>query len=93
MENDLRFAYASEIIDRLGGTGAVADLFEIEDAAVSQWRRNGIPKPRMQFISVTRPDVLVGLGSRDRSDRAGAHTGAQRNRVLVRPGVRRRPAA
>ncbi|KVO16043.1 hypothetical protein WJ72_11000 [Burkholderia ubonensis] len=93
MENDLRFAYASEIIDRLGGTGAVADLFEIDDAAVSQWRRNGIPKPRMQFISVARPDVLVGLGPGDRSDRGGVAGNVSRNRACVQSESRRRSVA
>lgn len=47
------------VIDRLGGTGATARLFEISDASVSEWRKNGIPKPRMQFLRVARPDVLV----------------------------------
>jgi hypothetical protein len=87
MENDLRIVYASEIIDRLGGTGAVAILFEIDDAAVSQWRRNGIPKPRMQFISVARPDVLVGLGAGDSDGRAGVC----RPRSLDRTRARLRP--
>ncbi|PCE32801.1 hypothetical protein BZL54_09115 [Burkholderia ubonensis subsp. mesacidophila] len=93
MENDLRIAYASEIIDRLGGTGAVADLFEIDDAAVSQWRRNGIPKPRMQFISVARPDVLVGLGPCDRSDRSGVAGNVSRNRARIQSESRRRSVA
>lgn len=91
MENDLRIAYASEIIDRLGGTGAVAILFEIEDAAVSQWRRNGIPKPRMQFITVARPDVLVGLGARNPVDRAAARRPRSLDRARVRQ--RRTPGA
>ncbi|ARL36730.1 hypothetical protein BOC49_11055 [Burkholderia pseudomallei] len=93
MENDLRIACASEIIDRLGGTGVVADLFEIDDAAVSQWRRNGIPKPRMQFISVARPDVLVGLGPLDRPERNGADGSMSRQRAGIRSRSRRTPAA
>lgn len=93
MENDLRIAYASEIIDRLGGTGVVADLFEIDDAAVSQWRRNGIPKPRMQFISVARPDVLVGLGQRDRTERNGADGNVLHLHADIRSRSRRTSAA
>ncbi|WP_333985112.1 hypothetical protein [Burkholderia orbicola] len=89
MKNDLRIAYASEIIDRLGGTGAVADLFEIDDAAVSQWRRNGIPKPRMQFISVARPDVLVDLAAKNLAEVAMVHVKASRNRARRRPAVPR----
>ncbi|HEM7883184.1 hypothetical protein [Burkholderia cenocepacia] len=93
MENDLRIAYASEIIDRMGGTGVVADLFEIDDAAVSQWRRNGIPKSRMQFISVARPEVLVGLGARDLPERNSAGGNVSRLRADIRSRSRRTPAA
>lgn len=93
MENNLRIAYASQIIDRLGGTGAVATLFEIEDAAVSQWRRNGIPKPRMQFIAVARPDVLVGLAAQDSSGEAAVSRIALRNADRGRTATRRMPDA
>ncbi|KVF81828.1 hypothetical protein WJ22_13040 [Burkholderia vietnamiensis] len=93
MENDLRIAYASQIIDRLGGTGAVATLFEIEDAAVSQWRRNGIPKPRMQFIAVARPDVLVGLAARDPSGEAAVSRIAPCTANRGRAATRRMPDA
>ncbi|WP_081056424.1 Cro/CI family transcriptional regulator [Burkholderia territorii] len=93
MENDLRIAYASQIIDRLGGTGAVATLFDIEDAAVSQWRRNGIPKPRMQFIAVARPDVLVGLAAQDSSGEASVCRRVLRARRVDRRAPRRMPDA
>lgn len=93
MENDLRIAYASEIITRLGGTGAVADLFEIDAAAVSQWRRNGIPKARMQFISVARPDVLVGLGAQTGCDVEGMRRPPLQDRARARPRARRIPDA
>ncbi|WP_321943007.1 carph-isopro domain-containing protein [Paraburkholderia tropica] len=49
---------ASRIIDRLGGTGDVARMCDVDPAAVSQWRRNGIPKARLQFIRLARPEVL-----------------------------------
>jgi hypothetical protein len=52
-------AYASQIIDDLGGTKATAELFGIESAAVSQWRRNGIPKPRMQYLRLARPELFL----------------------------------
>ncbi|MBR8443256.1 hypothetical protein KDW23_00915 [Burkholderia cenocepacia] len=50
------------MIDELGGTSAVANLFEIDPGAVSQWRRNGIPKPRMQYLRLARPDVFLKIG-------------------------------
>lgn len=48
----------SEIIDRLGGTLVVADLCEITEGAVSQWRKNGIPKARRKYLRLLRPDVF-----------------------------------
>lgn len=62
MEPDTRDPYACRLIDELGGTSAVANLFEIDPGAVSQWRRNGIPKPRMQYLRLARPDVFLKIG-------------------------------
>ena len=56
IENELKIA--NRIIDALGGTSAVAELFEITVGGVSQWRTNGIPKPRMQYIKLLRPDLV-----------------------------------
>ncbi len=36
----------SEVIDELGGTGAVAELCDVGASAVSQWRTDGIPPAR-----------------------------------------------
>jgi hypothetical protein len=49
---------AGRVIDALGGTGEVARLCEVSDAAVSQWRRDGIPKARIQFLRLARPEVF-----------------------------------
>jgi len=49
---------ASDIIDRLGGTGAVAELCRINPAAVSSWRRKGIPPAREMYLRVIRPDAF-----------------------------------
>ncbi len=49
---------SSEIIDALGGTAKVARLCEIEMAAVTQWRHNGIPKSRLMFLRLARPEVF-----------------------------------
>jgi hypothetical protein len=46
---------ADLIIDGLGGTSAVAELCQCSAAAVSQWRIEGIPRSRMQFLRVIRP--------------------------------------
>lgn len=49
---------SSQIIDALGGTGAVARLCEVTKGAVSQWRENGIPPARLMFMRLARPDVF-----------------------------------
>lgn len=49
----------NEIIDALGGTTTVANLFEITEGAVSQWRSEGIPKARLMYLKLLRPDLFV----------------------------------
>jgi hypothetical protein len=61
MEKPIPETKASRIIDSLGGTGEVARLCDVDPAAVSQWRRNGIPKARLQFIRLARPEVLTQI--------------------------------
>lgn len=49
---------SSEVIDAMGGTGEVARLCEVSDAAVSQWRKYGIPKAQLKFLRLARPDIF-----------------------------------
>jgi hypothetical protein len=49
----------SKIIDELGGTSAVAKLFEVKPASVSEWRIKGIPKARLQTLKLMRPDLFM----------------------------------
>jgi hypothetical protein len=48
----------SDIIDALGGTGAVADLCDVRPASVSEWRKAGIPKARRMYLKAIRPEVF-----------------------------------
>ncbi len=48
---------ANKMIDALGGTGAVAELFDKHDSAVSRWRNRGIPSSYMLLIRYKRPKV------------------------------------
>jgi transposase-like protein len=48
----------NSVIDALGGTTEVARLFEINPASVSEWRRQGIPKARLQTLRLLRPDLF-----------------------------------
>lgn len=49
---------AAEVVDRLGGTAAVAALFMVQPPSVSGWRKEGIPPARLHFLSVVHPEVL-----------------------------------
>lgn len=49
---------ANQIIDALGGTFAVANLCNVRPPSVSEWRRNGIPSARLQFLRLARPEVF-----------------------------------
>ena len=48
----------SKLIDTLGGTSAVAEMFEIKPSSVSGWRTEGIPKARLQTLKLMRPDLF-----------------------------------
>lgn len=48
----------SELIDALGGTSAVARLFDIKPPSVSNWRTVGIPKARLMYLRLSRPDLF-----------------------------------
>ncbi|SHL41751.1 DNA-binding transcriptional regulator Cro [Nitrosospira sp. Nsp11] len=49
----------NEIIDALGGSSAVAVLCEVTVGAVSQWKTDGIPKARLMYLKVIRPDIFL----------------------------------
>lgn len=51
----------SKLIDALGGTKKVAALCRTTPAAVSQWRKNGIPEARMMFLRLARPKVFARI--------------------------------
>lgn len=51
----------SEIIDALGGTFRVAELCEVRPPSVSDWRKQGIPKARLMFLRIARPEVFEVL--------------------------------
>ncbi|MCK8648851.1 MULTISPECIES: helix-turn-helix domain-containing protein [Pseudomonadota] len=52
---------ANTVIDRLGGTSAVAKICEIKPPSVHEWRETGIPKARLQFLKVAYPQVFEDL--------------------------------
>lgn len=56
--------FSDALIDALGGTNAVAGMFRVSAAAVSNWRY-GIPRARLMYLEVKKPKVvkmiLIGL--------------------------------
>jgi len=58
---------ANTIIDRLGGTSAVAEITDLTSGAISQWRTNGIPDPWLRLFKATRPEVFENIND-DGSD-------------------------
>jgi len=55
------------VIDAFGGTAATAQLCEVRMPSVSEWRRNGIPRARLLFLKLARPDLFASLDSHDES--------------------------
>lgn len=54
---------ADELIDALGGTVATATICEVTPQAVTQWRRAGIPHPRLMYLRVRFPHLFDGAGA------------------------------
>lgn len=68
---------ANTVITRLGGTSAVAKICEIKPPSVHEWRVNGIPKARLQFLRVAYPHVFEGLEEANAPPRAAAQGNVQ----------------
>lgn len=49
----------NELIERLGGSTAVARLCGISPQAVSIWRRRGIPLLRRKLLMLEHPQLLA----------------------------------
>jgi hypothetical protein len=69
MEPETNDPIAELIIDGLGGTVVVALLCRVDPSAVSQWRKNGIPNYRIDFLRLARGDwnwsqIPEGYGTR-----------------------------
>lgn len=47
-----------KLIDKLGGTTAVANIFGISPAAVSKWKKQGIPTGRMMYLELKYPKIV-----------------------------------
>jgi len=52
------------LLQLLGGTGKVAKMCEVEPAAVSQWKKNGIPREQLMFLAARIEKESHGLVTR-----------------------------
>lgn len=55
------------MIEKLGGTAAVARLCRVSSQAVSKWRRQGIPAARGMYLLAIRPDLAEALNTHSTS--------------------------
>lgn len=53
--------HATQVIDALGGTAAVARLFDARMPSISNWKRDGIPPARMMFLQLAHKKALAGI--------------------------------
>ena len=56
--NDKKMHPHSKLIDLLGGTTVVADMFNIKKPSVSAWRKNGIPDARMMYLEIRYKNII-----------------------------------
>jgi DNA-binding transcriptional regulator YdaS (Cro superfamily) len=52
------------LLQLLGGTNRVAKMCEVEPAAVSQWKKNGIPREQLLFLGARIEKESHGLVTR-----------------------------
>jgi hypothetical protein len=52
---------ATQVIDALGGTAAVARIFDVKQPSVSDWKKDGIPASRVMFLKLAYRKALAGI--------------------------------
>jgi len=74
-----------QIIDALGGTSETARLFGIAAASVSEWRKEGIPKSRLMYLKIARPELFEVAASDLSPQTANAHRANQNSQPDISP--------
>lgn len=57
IENTVKGEDALKLIKELGGIAATAKLCQIASSSVCSWKRLGVPRARLMFIRLARPDL------------------------------------
>jgi hypothetical protein len=68
MANETKKHADSELIDKLGGTSKAAEFFDVSAPSISEWRKTGLPKARMMYLRLARPDLFGEKKNRRRTD-------------------------
>jgi hypothetical protein len=50
--------FAVQVIDLIGGVSKTARLCEVKPPSVHEWKSRGIPKARLMYLRLARPDVF-----------------------------------
>ncbi len=75
----------SAIIEALGGTSRVAELCEVRPPSVSDWKKYGIPRARMMFLRIARPEVFIALDEEANKDLVLSSTESANKSVAYQP--------
>jgi len=70
---------ASVIIEALGGTYRVAELCEVRPPSVSDWKKHGIPRARMMFLKIARPEVFKALDEGMRAQETNSRSATKKS--------------
>lgn len=68
---------ATQIIEALGGTAAVARMFSLSMPSVSDWKKTGIPRARMMYLQAAHASKLKGIDAAAATSILGAPAKAE----------------
>lgn len=75
---------ATKVIDALGGTFAVARIFDIKPPSVSDWKKDGIPRARVMYLKAAYRKVLAGI---DLAEATATHRLRPSDQELAQPST------
>lgn len=58
METQTHDPFAKALIERMGGLTAAAKVFDIRPQSVNGWIDGGIPRYRLDYLKVARPELF-----------------------------------
>lgn len=80
---------ATQVIDALGGTTAVARIFSLSKPSVSAWKVDGIPESRVMYLRAAHRKALAGI---DLAAATAPRRARMRGMPLAQPATQAREA-